>query len=69
MASEKEKSEDKIYPGSIEHYRMLREVRERTAPAAEGDTPTELFLAAVIAENLAGLAYILDGIRYSARRQ
>lgn len=60
--------DDKIYPGSIDHYRMLREVRERLTPAAEGDVPTELFLAAVIAENLAGLSYILDGIRYSARR-
>lgn len=60
----------KLYPGSVERYRALREKRESLTPA-DGEENVEnlnLLLAATIAEELAGLAYILDGIRYSARK-
>lgn len=61
MASE----EQKIYPGSVERYRALREAR---LEAETKDETPELTVARQIAEELAGLAYILDGIRYAARK-
>jgi len=59
----------KVYPGSIDRYRELRKMREFLAndEAREGGADPQAVLAATIAEELAGLAYILDGIRYSAR--
>lgn len=61
--------EAKIYPGSIDRYRELRRLREQFEEGgSEGGERHPLFAAAVIAEELAGLAYILDGIRYSARK-
>jgi len=61
--------ETKVYPGSIDRYRELRQAREALTPAEGevGGADLHLLTAAVIAEELAGLAYILDGIRYSAR--
>lgn len=59
-------SDDKVYPGSIDSFRELRQLREGLAEPTTGEEMRDL-LAAHIAENLAGLAYILDGIRYSAR--
>jgi hypothetical protein len=59
--------DNKIYPGNIDEYRRLRTKREEMESDAKG-ADQALILAAVIAEQLAGLSYILDGIRYSARR-
>lgn len=55
---------DKIYPGSLERYRAIRAMREES-DAQEGSSPNPSLM---IAEELAGLAYILDGIRYSTRK-
>ena len=68
--SEQPTEEPKVYPGSIERYRELRKQREFIAKNAESeDAPgdSQAYFAAVLAEEIAGLAYILDGIRYSAR--
>ncbi len=63
----------KIYPGSVERYRELRQQREQQQAQSaqlegqvDGETQNRL-TALSVAEELAGLAYILDGIRYSAR--
>jgi hypothetical protein len=54
---------EKVYPGGLDRYTELR--RNRQAREAEGldDDP-----GLIIAEELAGLAYLLDGIRYAARQ-
>jgi hypothetical protein len=63
----------KIYPGSVDRYRELRAAREQTQASfgqLEGSLSGEaqsVLTALSVAEELAGLAYILDGIRYSAR--
>lgn len=57
-----EQKQEKVYPGNIGRYLALREARESLM---QGDPN---FFAACIAEELAGLAYILDGVRYSARQ-
>ena len=57
---------EKQYPGSLTRYRHLRKTRENAEKTAMG--PSEL-AALTIAEELAGLAYLLDGIRYSARQK
>jgi hypothetical protein len=59
---EQAKSEEKVYPGNLARYVEMREVRSSM------DVSDPNFFAAVIAEELTGLAYILDGIRYSARQ-
>lgn len=65
--------ETKIYPGSVERYRELRKLRESLGSHQDGESAelhsvdTPAYFAAVVAEEMAGLAYILDGIRYSAR--
>ena len=54
----------KVYPGSIDRYRELRKLREHLAAQSENpDNPTDsqAYLAATVAEEMAGLAYILDG--------
>jgi len=58
-------ADEKVYPGSLSRYQTLRALREET----EESLPMNERVALVIAEELAGLAYILDGIRYSARKQ
>lgn len=64
----------KLYPGSIDRYRALRTLRAST-PVYESDEAKEQgetnsnYVLLTIAEELAGLAYILDGIRYSARNK
>lgn len=58
MASNDDK---KVYPGQLARYTELRELRA----AAEKNSPEELYLT--IAEELAGLSYIMDGIRYNTR--
>lgn len=60
----------KNYPGGLSAYTRLREMREAAQGDYEkgtitGDLPTVAALA--IAEELAGLSYILDGIRYQTR--
>jgi len=56
----------KEYPGQLEDYARIREAREK----AEKDGVDPATAAALnIAEQLAGLAYIADGIRYSTRKQ
>jgi hypothetical protein len=58
------KDENKpVYPGSLDRYRALRS--EREASEAHGNYDP----AMAICEALEGLAYLLDGIRYSARKQ
>lgn len=72
--AEQHPEEPKIYPGNLDRYRTLRARREQVeAAAAEagstGGTSASSEIAALsIAEELAGLAYILDGIRYAARK-
>jgi len=58
MASE----EAKVYPGNLERWKSLRAAAE-----AQPENSFEKHAANVAAE-LAGLAYILDGIRYAARK-
>jgi hypothetical protein len=54
---------DKIYPGNVDRYRELRAAREEAQAKGEQTDP-----ALVLAEELAGIAYIADGIRYSLRK-
>jgi hypothetical protein len=55
----------KEYPGQLEDYARIRAEREK----AEKDGADMATVAALnIAEQLSGLAYIADGIRYSTRR-
>lgn len=56
-------SNDKIYPGSVDRYRELRAQREEAQSQGQQVDP-----ALIVAEELAGLAYIADGIRYSLRK-
>lgn len=68
-------NEPKIYPGSLDRYRDLRKLREEIEsvpdaggrPGSRGENQ-QAYLLASIAEEFAGLAYILDGIRYAARK-
>jgi hypothetical protein len=55
--------EKKEYPGGIERWKNLREA----AAEAKNSNPDHSVVLEVAAE-LAGLAYILDGIRYNARK-
>jgi len=60
--------EAKLYPGSIDRYRELRAQRE--AAQASTDVPDgTAVLTLTLCEELAGLAYLLDGIRYSLRQK
>lgn len=56
----------RIYPGGVERYRAARKLREELETGE--NVPQSDYLAAAIVEELAGLAYILDGIRYAARQ-
>lgn len=60
----------KIYPGSLDRYRELRANREAFEASNLALDPEHAVIGAGlnIAEQLAGLAYILDGIRYAARK-
>jgi len=64
----------KEYPGSIEDWNELRELRQQVQqgieadPSAASDAQATLFAGLVQAESTAGLAYIADGIRYSLRK-
>jgi hypothetical protein len=64
-------NDDKKYPGGISAYTRLREQRENLTEAHEKgalDAPDVATLAILsVAEELAGLSYILDGIRYQTR--
>jgi len=65
---------DKVFPGNIDRYRSLRDARDKFAEQHQQDGAVDpnVFQAYVllnVAEELAGLAYILDGIRYSTRKQ
>jgi hypothetical protein len=60
--------EEKVYPGSLSRYQELREARQ-AAEASEDQTESERAVVLGVMEELAGLSYILDGIRYSARRK
>jgi len=62
MSEQNEEKQEKVYPGNIGRYNELRAAREALDPSDPN------FFAAVVCEELAGLAYILDGIRYSARQ-
>jgi len=55
------------YPGKLARYHDLKVQREKAETVADG-APTQEVMFLSIAEELAGLAYILDGIRYSTRR-
>jgi hypothetical protein len=57
-----EPKEPKVYPGNIARYNELREMRTSLDPSDPN------YFAAVLCEELSGLSYILDGIRYSARQ-
>lgn len=53
----------KTYPGGLERYTELREAR---LEAEKNNQPPDPFL--ILAEEAAGLCYILDGIRFNTRR-
>src|SRR4051794_29822197 len=50
--------EEKVYPGSLERYRTLRSMREVQEQQGEVDP------SLMVCEELAGLAYLIDGIRF-----
>jgi len=56
----------KEYPRQLEDYARIRAEREK---AEKDGTDPATYAALNIAEQLAGLAYIADGIRYSTRRK
>jgi hypothetical protein len=60
---QQDKDETVLYPGRLAQYHELRELREKTSPSDPS------YNGACIAEQLAGLAYIADGIRYSLRNK
>ena len=64
--TEKVTVEKPIYPGRLAEYHRIKTLRE--SMPAETDAQLELIVNLTIAEQLAGLAYILDGIRFSARQ-
>lgn len=57
----------KLYPGQLAEYARLREVRENVQNDEGHDL--NLVVGLVIAEQLAGLNYILDGIRFATRNR
>jgi hypothetical protein len=59
-----ETTETVVYPGRLTRYHALMAQRKE----AEAENAPDL-VGFVIAEEIAGLAYILDGIRYAARNQ
>lgn len=61
-------TETKIFPGHIDRYRDLRKLREEQEQKTSGTDDQSEYAALCIAEELAGLSYILDGIRYSTRK-
>jgi len=65
-------AEGKKYPGQLEEYHNLRALREQ-AQSDAGDAPSieqaQLIATLANAEQLAGLSYIADGIRYNTRRK
>lgn len=65
--NEQEPEVKKVYPGQLEDFLALREARQQAQQHDDVDTAHVIGLA--IAEQLAGLNYILDGIRYSARNK
>jgi len=58
-----EESHTDKWPGKIDDYRSLRTAAKN---AANNNDPAAVGLA--VAAQLAGLAYILDGIRFTARQ-
>lgn len=64
MASE----EKKVYPGSLDRYSELREKRIEAETSPDAQEIASTVAALSVAEELAGLAYILDGIRYTTRQ-
>jgi len=61
---QEQETQGKEYPGQLADYAELRGLRKEAQANNDPSTP-----ALMVAEQLAGLAYILDGIRYSARRR
>lgn len=59
--------EKPIYPGRLAEYHRLK--TEREACTVTDDASASIKVGLQIAEQLAGLSYILDGIRFSARNQ
>lgn len=66
--------EQRVYPGSLQRYRDLRFAREafiaQNTHEELGMSPDALstLVGLSVVEELAGLAYLLDSIRYSARQ-
>jgi hypothetical protein len=59
---EQQAQDEKVnYPGRLDQYHALRDLREGT------QVNDVNFAGLAVAEQLAGLAYILDGIRYYQR--
>ena len=56
----------KEYPGQLDEYARLRE--EREAMTVTDDTSAIIKSCLEVAEQLAGLSYIADGIRYNTRK-
>jgi hypothetical protein len=54
---------EKVYPGGIDRYNEVRAKR-----LAIQDQDSEFAVQVAILEELVGLNYILDGIRYSVRK-
>jgi hypothetical protein len=65
--NEKETKKDKVYPGQLDDFLALREARQAAQATDNVDASHVIGLA--VAEQLAGLNYILDGIRYSTRNR
>lgn len=65
--SEHEQENKKVYPGGLDRYVELRTKRIE-AEHAETQLDPNYLIALTVAEELAGLNYLIDGIRYSARR-
>lgn len=63
-AAEAKAAENKNrFPGQLDRYAAIKEIRQATSP------DDVRFVGLCIAEELAGLSYILDGIRFNSRPQ
>lgn len=57
----------KVYPGNLDDFTKQREARIKAESQDNPPTPAAEVAMLVIAEQLTGLNYILDGIRYAMR--
>ncbi len=62
MASNDPNRPEKVYPGNLSAFEELRTTTAGLDPEKE-----QLVATMIVATQLAGIAYILDGIRYSLR--